>query len=195
MSKGARRGWRWKCTYSVVECSPLGVHDHFATLLNNGRVLQLGDVLNLLDIGTVRSRTKDSTKDASTGLVRSGQQRTDSLTGNARIRKRYDIPTKKQRMRTSLTSATHLTCKCFRSNASWSSFTTSFPIAFLAAKPLVQVSRIPSSRAVCSTGKENVRPRGMAGASEAKSPRSLGRLVVVGEEAEDVRKASTESAR
>ena len=43
---------------------------------------------------------------------------------------------------------------------------TSFPIAFLAEKPFVQVRSVPESRAVCSTGKENVRARGMCDGSE-----------------------------
>lgn len=57
---------------------------------------------------------------------------------------------------TSLTSALHRTWICFRSKASCSNRTTSFPIAFFAANPFVQVRRVPASIAVCSTGKLDV---------------------------------------
>ena len=66
---------------------------------------------------------------------------------------------------TSFTRATHLTCRFLRSNASWSSLTTSLLIAFFAEKPFVHVRRKPLSSAVCSTGNEKVRPRGIAGDS------------------------------
>ena len=75
-------------------------------------------------------------------------------------------------------------------------------MAFLAEKPFVQVRSVPESRAVCSTGKENVSARGMYDESEL-SPRmaswnplgaSDGGMALEGEP-ESVRKVSTESAR
>jgi hypothetical protein len=76
---------------------------------------------------------------------------------------------------------------CFRSNESCKSRTTSFPIAFRAEKPLVQVRILPESSAVCSTGNENVKPSEIGAASPASaSGKSY---------PESVRKASTESAR
>lgn len=63
---------RGQHAYSVVECSPFGVYDHFAALGSDGGVVQLGDVLHLLDISAVRSRTEDASENTSTGLVSSG---------------------------------------------------------------------------------------------------------------------------
>lgn len=85
--------------------------------------------------------------------------------------------------------------------ASCSNCTISCPIAFLAAKPFVQVRSTPESSADCSTGKENVRPRcttsaGPSSEGEASEAGMPGVPVRAGgAEAESVRKASTESAR
>lgn len=78
----------------------------------------------------------------------------------------------------------------------------SFPMAFLAEKPFVHVRRVPESRAVCSTGNEKVRARGMCDESELSSRTascdplgaSEGGIALEGEP-ESVRKVSTESAR
>jgi hypothetical protein len=70
--------------------------------------------------------------------------------------------------------------------------TTSLLIAFFAEKPFVHVRRKPLSRAVCSTGNEKVRPRGIAGDSISKVFGSDGDG---GDSVFKVRKASTESAR
>jgi hypothetical protein len=64
--------------------------------------------------------------------------------------------------------------------------------AFLAENPFVHVRRYPLSSAVCSTGNENVKPRGTVRESTSRSPvscKSSSNSVV------DVRNASTESAR
>lgn len=60
------------CTDGVVECTPFGVDDHLSAFGSDGRVLQFGDVLDLLDIGAVRPCAEDSTKNTSTSLIRSG---------------------------------------------------------------------------------------------------------------------------
>ena len=88
---------------------------------------------------------------------------------------------------TSFTNATHLTCMRFLSRASCSNLTTSFPVAFLAEKPFVQVNNIPESKAFCSTGKENVRPRCKVSVAELEGGEGRGEV--------EVRKAATESAR
>jgi hypothetical protein len=64
--------------------------------------------------------------------------------------------------------------------------------AFLAENPFVHVRRYPLSSAVCSTGNENVRPRGTVRESTSISSvswESSSNFVL------DVRNASTESAR
>lgn len=70
-------------------------------------------------------------------------------------------------------------------------------MAFFAAKPLVQVRSTPESSAVCSTGKEKVRPRWIAGGSLSREGEE--RDEGISEEAtalaESVRNASTESAK
>jgi hypothetical protein len=65
-------------------------------------------------------------------------------------------------------------------------------IAFFAEKPFVHVRRKPLSSAVCSTGKEKVRPRGIAGESVLMV---FGLSRDCGDSIFEVRKASTESAR
>ena len=86
-------------------------------------------------------------------------------------------------------------------NASWSNCTTSLPMAFLAAKPFVHVKIFPWFRAVCSTGKLNVRPRGTAGWSDIEGDGEANGLACSVEglegtaDAYSVKNASTESAR
>jgi hypothetical protein len=63
--------------------------------------------------------------------------------------------------------------------------------AFFAEKPFVHVRRKPLSSAVCSTGKEKVRPRGIAG----ESVWMVFGLSRDGDSVKEVRNASTESAR
>lgn len=46
-------------TDRVVECAPFGVDDHLAAVFAYWYVAEFGDVLNLLDISTVRSCAKD----------------------------------------------------------------------------------------------------------------------------------------
>jgi hypothetical protein len=65
-------------------------------------------------------------------------------------------------------------------------------IAFFAEKPFVHVRRKPLSSAVCSTGNENVRPRGIPGESKSMVFDLIGDS---GVSVLEVRKASTESAR
>lgn len=72
--------------------------------------------------------------------------------------------------------------------------TTSLLIAFFAEKPFVHVRRKPLSRAVCSTGNEKVRPRGIVLAGDSKS-KVFGSDGGGGDSVFEVRKASTESAR
>jgi hypothetical protein len=67
---------------------------------------------------------------------------------------------------------------------------TSFPTAFLAEKPLVHVRRIPDAKATCSTGKEKVKPRWMVPPDGEDLLDSWD-----WRNWEDVRNASTESAR
>lgn len=96
------------------------------------------------------------TEDTAASSVCTGEQCTDRL-------QESDLNCKSRLgVLTSLTRATHLTCRCLRSNASCNSWTTSLPIAFFAEKPFVQVKTLPRLRAVCSTGKLNVSPRGTA---------------------------------
>lgn len=72
-------------------------------------------------------------------------------------------------------------------------------MAFLAEKPLVHVRIFPLLRAVCSTGKLKVRPSGRAlsflASTSSRADDEKGLADSVGEMGEDVRKASTESAR
>lgn len=88
----------------------------------------------------------------------------------------------------SLTSATHFTRISFLSKASCRSLTTSWPMAFLAEKPLVHVRIFPDPSAVCSTGKEKVSPRGMSADGESSSCGDKSSEVAV-------KNASTDSAR
>lgn len=111
----------------------------------------------------------------------------------------------KKRPLTSFTKATHLTCICFLSNASCNNLTTSCPTAFFAEKPLVHVSNKPESRAFCSTGKEKVSPRWIAGGSargssgsrngSALSEAGIPSMDVSAPVIDSVKNASTESAR
>lgn len=48
-------------TYRVVESSPFSVDDHVLAVLACNVISELGDVLDLLDVGTVRSSSKDGT--------------------------------------------------------------------------------------------------------------------------------------
>ena len=73
-------------THVVVQCSPLGVHDHvlpriFSTLLSRGNLLisQLLDRPRVVDVRAVGTGTEDGSDERRAVLVRARQQRSDSL--------------------------------------------------------------------------------------------------------------------